>query len=488
MRSFRQFIAEGGNIKVGDVAAAPVDVAADTRGTLVHGVHTALSELHHSFYKEHGEHLFGADMKGLKTGSVYAGSSKHLMDNAGISDHEFAKHKKSIGDVDVQIDKNHKDKLTAHLTTGKKLGEYTVAGTKKHGNEVSAVLQNGKHNLQVDFEAVDYHHGEPTKGEQFLHSAHWDDIKSGIKGLHHKMLLNSVAGETHKFSLTHGLRSRTDEHDPGLKEPEHVSAKLFGDKADHSQVHSFIGLTGLIKRHIPPERHQAIYDKFQKSVAAKKGTDHSAALNHMKRELGVRDTVTEEKEETHTTSIIPLMGVSPISHMGHAADLGAKLASLPGPRHVGLSAKTDVFTADERKHVMSRQWKDHAADMHVIKSGGEMVAKAYHSLPRTPGKKVLNIVVGHDRADFAEKLKKSVQEGRIKELMPHEKFHEINIHYPDGNRGHGMSGTKMRTAARDGDTKEFHRHLGPMFSEQEASDIMKRVKHGIDTGTVKVKR
>jgi hypothetical protein len=61
------------------------------------------------------------------------------------------------------------------------------------------------------------------------------------------------------------------------------------------------------------------------------------------------------EQEVHHVSVVPLVGFSPLSHMGHAQDLGGTLSSLPGNKHVGISAKADVFTPEERKAVLNKQ-------------------------------------------------------------------------------------------------------------------------------------
>jgi hypothetical protein len=106
MKSFKFFLNEGGNIKVGpkgqETSAAPFPIQHDTRAARRTDVHTALSKIHDAFHKEHGEHLFGADKEKLKTGHVYSGSSRDFMGNH-IDDHEFARYKPHVGDVDVQV-------------------------------------------------------------------------------------------------------------------------------------------------------------------------------------------------------------------------------------------------------------------------------------------------------------------------------------------------------------------------------------------------
>jgi len=494
MISFKNFILkEGGNIKIktpeGEVAAAPFRVK--NRSQQAGDVRDALGEIHDSFEKEHGQPLFGKGKKALTSGSMFAGSTNQFMDSS-ISDEEFKKHKPTVGDIDAQFPAEHKDKLVAHLTPGRKFGKYTVVGTRKHGTEVSAVLrhENGEHH-QIDFEPVHYNNDEPTPGEQLLHNSSWEDTKAGIKGLHHKVLLNAVGLDHHKFSISHGLRSRTDDSDMGVKEPDQVTKGLFGDKADPNQVTSFHGVTQLIKKHIPKEQHQAIYEKFRDSVSKMKGTDHAAALALLRKELDVKDAVSEESMGDQHASAIPMVGFSPISHMGHAQDLGGALKKLPGSKHIGISSKADAFTPEERKSILGRQWGDTDNNhIHIVSGAGETIRRAHDSMTG-PGRKILHILVGKDRASFAEGLKRSLEQGKIKE-MEGRKFDEIHIHYPeDTERTHGMSGTKMRAAANeDGDAaeKEFHRHLGPMFSRDESNNIKSKIKSGILSGKIPLKR
>jgi hypothetical protein len=483
---FKSFIVEGGNVKVGpkgsETSAAPFSVTAKNRGQKRNDIHHALGSIHDAFHKEHGEHLFGHGQEHLHAGHIYSGSTHDLMDK-NISHEEFAKHKPSVGDVDVQVTQDHKNKLESTLKAGHRFGKYTVAGTKKHGNEISAVMKhdNGEHH-QFDFQGVK-HPG--SESERFLHSSSWHDTKAGIKGAHHKILINAVGGDKHKFSITHGLRSRTDDSDPGKTHPTEVAHHMFGHKADHTQIHSFQGVTSLIKKHVPKEQHQAIYDKFKSSVQSQKGTDHEPALSHLRKHLGVKDTVSEsltEAAEQHAHAAF--MGASPHTHMGHHTDVVGGMGH--GKKFVGLSGKSDVFSDKEREDIANKQ-SDGKAEFKVEKSAGMTVGRAFHSM-KGPGKKVLHLHFGHDRKEMAERLKSSIEAGKIPELQGH-KPDAVHIHYPkDENRSHGMSGTKMRTAATESDLPTYKKHLGSNFSDKEAKSIMDRTRVGLMAGKIKVKR
>lgn len=632
MQRFKAFILEGGNIRVGpkgqETSAAPFPVTAGTRHQVRSDIHNALASMGDSFHKEHGEHLFGQDHQRLHDATAFTGSTHDLM-GQHVSHAEFAKHKPMVGDVDTQVTPEHKDKLAAHLTPGRKFGKYTVVGTKKHGNEISAVMrhENGEHH-QFDFQGVSHPGSESSR---FLHGSSWQDTSAGIKGAHHKILLNAIGGDTHKFSITHGLRSRTDESDPGVQHPRDVTRRLFGSNADHNDIHSFHGVTQLIKKHIPKDQHQAIYDKFKGSVSKMKGMDHGPALAHMRKHLGVRDTVNEgfldrfkrrpaveapkerfpnsnkandwmsqkvahyerhkpselhhlfspasgdympkdvhvgsswkKEHEDHynelkkkhpeavakakemTTGIagrvslsrvgpnadfhgmsiheamkddpcwtgyemigkkkkngrevpncvkeeeehhvhVSYLGASPFPHMGHHTDIGGSMNAAPhGKKFIGLSGKSDAFSDKEREDIANKQ-SGGKIDFQTVKSPGVTIAKARNSMPAT-GRKVLHLHFGHDRRDFAEKLKASVENGKIPELNG-QKFDEVNVHLPkDENRSHGMSGTKMRTAASEGDLNTFKKHVGPNFSDKEAKSLMDRTRVSLMAGKIKVKR
>jgi hypothetical protein len=490
MLRFKTFIAEGGNItfgKKGDAdapTAAPFPVTAATRDKTRSDIHDALSSIHNSFHKQTGEHLFGKDRQRLHDATAYTGSTHDLMGNH-ISHEDFAKHKPMVGDIDVQVSHTHKDVLATHLKPGQKHGKFTVVGVKKHGSETSIGLKHKDtgHIHQIDFQGV---HTPGSEADRFLHSSDWNDTKAGIKGAHHKILLNAIGGEKHKFSITHGLRSRTDDSDPGVQHPRDISNKLFGAKADPEQIKSFHGVTQLIKKHTPKEQHQAIYDKFKSSLPGKNDMNHGPALEHLRKHLDVKDTVNEStlNEDAEQHAHVAFMGASPHTHMGHHIDVVGGMGA--GKKYVGLSGKSDVFSDKEREDIANKQ-SEGTAKFKVEKSAGQTVGRAFHGMKGT-GKKVLHLHFGHDRKEMAERLKSSIEAGKIPELGG-EKPHRVEIHYPkDEDRSHGMSGTKMRTAATEGDMATYKKHLGSSFSDKEAKNIMDRTKVGLMAGKIKVKR
>jgi len=310
MLSFKQFILiEGGNIKANGHAAEPLEVPLGKRAAVQKDVHGVAKAVADSFKKSHGEghDLFGKNHKALETGTAYAGSTNHLMDKK-ISDHDFHHgmtkpghaHPKP-GDIDLKVPEEHLDKLHAHLEkhTGKKFGAYTLLGVKKGAGQRHAIMQHNKTKAkhQIDFEGSHYEDDEPSKGDQFSHSSNWEDRKAGIKGAHHKILMNAAGGDKHVFSPQYGLGQRANKLPPSkqkdrTKDPKEVSKRLFGAKADHKKIHSFQGVTELIKKHIKPEHHQKIYNKFKERTSSsdvKDAFSHEHALNHLRKHLDVHD-------------------------------------------------------------------------------------------------------------------------------------------------------------------------------------------------------
>lgn len=282
---------EGGNVKIGEHEAEPIKLTADTRKKSADDVRESLSSLHDSFHKETGHHLFGEDKKALNTGSAYSGSTAHFM--GPVSDKEFVAHKPNVGDIDVQVHKDHFDQLVDHLNkhkeAGTSFGPYKVLGIKKAGAEAHVLMQHNNGSVhQFDFEKTNYQDNEPSKFDQLAHSSDWNDIKSGIKGMHHKLLLNAAGGNKHKFSILYGVGHR--DGDPQWKNtPGEMSSSLFGDKADPKNMSSFKGVAQSIKDHIPAEQHQDIYNKFKNDLSRHKKINHSAALEHLRNTLNVKD-------------------------------------------------------------------------------------------------------------------------------------------------------------------------------------------------------
>jgi len=204
-----------------------------------------------------------------------------------------------------------------------------------------------------------------------------------------------------------------------------------------------------------------------------------------------QEFLSESKKEYHVSTTI-LTGLSPHSHMGHVKDIGNILSSTPsGKKIFSISNKADHFSPNERQKILKRQLeKEGHKNIEIYGSNGmgDTVRHAASYVKNKSGKKILHLVAGMDRQKIAKRLRHSILNGKIGGISPN-LFHEIKIHNPqDKNRSHGLSGTKMRLAAKNDDLETYHKHLGSNFTKNEAKRIMLKTKNGINTNKISLKR
>ena len=347
MLKFKKFILEGGNLPY------PVDhndtskgtrtsdnVDSSDRDTQSGHFHEFFNSIDQGIQKQHGHSLFG---NSLKTGSAYSGSARPYMDKS-ISTEKFKQIKPRLGDFDVQIPEQHRQKLNEFLKPGDTHGKFKVLHTRTTGNQTHAIVQHldtGKHH-QIDFEPVEYDEKtqEPTKFEQLAHSSHIRDMENGVKGRFHKELIQSTfhahskpaiisstkgrgkaKEETqeeanvapHTFSVDKGLRQKWETvgtHESGkpivrevpskgatyTKDIPTIYSSMFNRKGtdqDHEDIGSFGGVIDHIKKHIPSEHHGKIIKTFANKLwhhsSQSLGSDpeedkkaKDAAWNHLK--------------------------------------------------------------------------------------------------------------------------------------------------------------------------------------------------------------
>ena len=486
--------------------------------------------LHSMTEKTDGQaHVFGHDEHGFYTQSSGSGTDKMR------SPEDFKARAKAQAEKKGVEPNYHSAEAFGHihsiLASNKPLQDHLKSEYKKRGSEVKVRGESfykpwgkdGDHPGETKFVGTSYAtHHMGTVGKYVIHTklpdnAHHDvehfkknlsskEINFDDDKIHHEPHHVDVSAEKKKFEgLNHDLLSaRTTKTN---KEAKTAELEKFGDikKRVSAKVDTHIKKLGLSPKwgsgsegivvhpseHKPTSpRFKVTSDSFRKYKEDTKDIDFKTGVKkeHEFIRKSFRSFIAEEDAKTHHVSVIPLVGFSPISHMGHAHDLGGAMKKLPeGDKHIGISSKADTFEPKERADILHKQWGIHNLQHHVVKSGGETIAHAYHAAPKT-GRKELHLLVGSDRKDFAEGLKKSLEAGKIKEMGEH-KWDAIHIHTPeDGDRSHGMSGTKMRTAVAEGNHSEFKRHLGPMFSDREAHRIHKKIKAAMDSGAVKVKR
>lgn len=313
-----EFLIEGGNAfreeKVGpdgkkirgEPLTRPITLEPDgsNRNYATAELHTMLNDLSKEHKKRYGgQPLFGTQGLVSAKHSIYAGSTRQLMNHdttAEIPSAKLASYKKEFGDVDTSIHPEHKnslyellENLSRHDHTGQKikLGGYTVEGVKKSGSEIHAMMRHENGNAhQIDFNTVpDDGWSKDEKGNRkglndtgrFSTSQHIEDLQNGIKGAAHKMALGAIHDEF-KFAMggnKGGGLSRRDGQNIGSKEiirnPKSIFKTLFqnpevgtnAENGEQEHIHSVLGISRLVGRHIDPSRHQKYLDKIREGLS-----------------------------------------------------------------------------------------------------------------------------------------------------------------------------------------------------------------------------
>jgi hypothetical protein len=333
-KNFAQFILEGGNARVIDretgktiARAEKIDLKVFKRSQFINDMVDMLEKLNDLFEKEEGRKIW-KNFKVVRSGEAFSGSTEFFV-NLDIPDEEFIKHKPAIGDVDVIIPKAVSEdfekfmptlegkQLTSHITyMGQDRADFgttwlAVFKYKRGGDEV---------NFQIDFEYGDWNEKDesPSDWAKFSHNSAWEDISTGLKGVHHKFLIINLARALSKrediviatpsstpekiklaggkkgdqvprllaFSVDRGLRVKYEQMkdangDPiemdgklvfkeietskssYIKNVDEIYAFIFGEeptKKELEEFKSFTGLANLIKKKVSKEN---IKDLFQ---------------------------------------------------------------------------------------------------------------------------------------------------------------------------------------------------------------------------------
>lgn len=148
-----------------------------------------------------------------------AGSTKHFMDP---SVENFSSFKKDVGDIDLLIANDLRDQVVdflSGLTKGKKIAQLTFNAihetTQSKTAEPAALITQWKLPkdpehfpegllLQLDFNFIisqgdaDY---TPIEWSTFYHSSDLTDMKQGIKGAFHKILLRAISAKHHEQNI-----------------------------------------------------------------------------------------------------------------------------------------------------------------------------------------------------------------------------------------------------------------------------------------------
>lgn len=340
---FKSFITEGGNLKVGEVSAEPMMLGTKHNRSQRQGdIHDFLHSLNNAHISETGHHLFGPKGEAVDDRSAFAGSSRAFMDPS-ISDEEHNRYKKKVGDVDVMVPEQHSESLSGLLKPGQRYGNYTIVGSKKAGSQ-NLVLAKHKDGQvqQFDMEPSTYEGNRPSQWNQFSHSSEWNDVKSGLKGAMHKLMLAAMTSAngrfgitrtkkgdiegfmpSHRFSVDRGMREGytqigEEEGKPIHRElkPEEsqyttdvptIYSQMFNRKPSRQDIHefgSYQGLTKHMKQYLSPEQRSRVIDKFVSNLhrqmigtgEEEDRTVKNTALDHLRSNFPEHFTPEKEKE------------------------------------------------------------------------------------------------------------------------------------------------------------------------------------------------
>ena len=313
--NFKNFyLIEGGNLQLPDahgqlVGADPMHMdpahpQAVSRKERQGDLHDALSQMSDEHAQKTGNHIFGPNHEALNDGSAFMGSSNAFMDPK-ISHKEFAQFKPKVGDVDIAIPEEHTGTLADQLKPGKRYGKYTFVGGKKSGTQNLGLFRHDDGRVQqIDMEPATYENGRPSEWNQFAHGSDWGDVKSGVKGAFHKLLLRSVTaaqgtngvvrnkkGDIRKFipnysfSVDRGMRPshaqigqengdtiyremtpKESQYDTSLPS---IYGKMFGKAPEPSDMKTFGSYHGVLdsmKKHLNPEQQSRVADRYVRTI------------------------------------------------------------------------------------------------------------------------------------------------------------------------------------------------------------------------------
>lgn len=207
---FKTFLLEGGNNTINGAEAQPIPITGPnsiSRSTFRSLLIDALRNLNDGFKRSFGNALYN-NFSVVEKGKVFAGSTAAFV-NPSVSDDAYSLKKPKIGDIDLQVNKEHATDLKEFLSknVNKKFGELTFKGFKDGGLQLITIFQfppkykNIPKFFQLDMELVKFKGDTPTDISLFMRSSHWDDIQKNIKGTLHKFLLQSMMVTDERFHV-----------------------------------------------------------------------------------------------------------------------------------------------------------------------------------------------------------------------------------------------------------------------------------------------
>lgn len=310
MKSFREYLTEGGNVQIGDQEATRIDLKSISRDEIVPVIRQGLELVSKTFEAQFGLPIWDDEL--FKSNKYLSGSAFHFFNLAEIPSALFTSKKPSVGDIDTQVDVAMEPMIKKFLdaSEGKTFGPIRLIGYKTSVGQFISLWELSKYgiNIQIDLELVDYQNGKPTDWAQFSHSSAWEDVIKGVKGVAHKYLMQSLHGdkrepiiiltgkrrtpkETDKsklaFSVQKGIRIRYVPHivdgkhemmngkpvydeldtkdsvfDTELKNIFTMFLDAEPTPAELKEMQSFTGLISIVKRHKSHLEQVLVFEDF----------------------------------------------------------------------------------------------------------------------------------------------------------------------------------------------------------------------------------
>jgi len=309
----------GGNLVIKEIRADKIPIFEIGRITFINKIKDLLNFLNNEFFKLYGFKIW------KDISDIFNGSSRIIMD-LNILEIEISPFKKTIGDIDIMIPKEYKEKFWNLLNLfeekeiilniiykgNNKKTKYSIG---EQINSLFIIKFNKTFNCQLDFEFTDFKNNKPNEFSRFGHSSELIDIQKDFKGVLHKYLMRAITGSIkikkdiyvitdkssfekprfkklkgefineirlYKFSVTKGIRfAYKKEYIPNTnilwkKDGKQVYreikeiyitdlneiSKLLFGKEVKQEMWSFIGLIKLILKYISKEKQEIIKERF----------------------------------------------------------------------------------------------------------------------------------------------------------------------------------------------------------------------------------
>jgi len=240
-------------------------------------VRSLLETVNYRFIVQHRKSLF----KDLSTDMYFNGSTSYIM-KRNVSVDTLIRHKSIVGDVDVVVDKTHKELLHSFFkeNTGMFFNGNLLYGVHKSPDTLITLfrmkINQEFYNVQIDFELSEFENGIPTQWSKFSHCSSLEDQENGVKAVFHKFLIGSIikhkttktinlknkvlTTNLYKFSVAKGLRKAYKETDNiytllSTKDSYYetdikkIHELMFGVPVNDKRMWSFGGIIELMKQY-----------------------------------------------------------------------------------------------------------------------------------------------------------------------------------------------------------------------------------------------